>query len=54
MKKYQKWITVGVIAFLAALGVVTGYFLQQQKVNKERSLIFIPKTEGAAMISGHL
>ena len=30
MKKYKKWIAMGVIGFLIFLGFFTGYILQEQ------------------------
>ena len=30
MKKYKKWIAMGVIGFLIFLGFFTGYILQKQ------------------------
>ena len=45
MKKYKKWIAMGVIGFLIFLGFFTGYILQRQKSSTPLSLIYIPKTE---------
>ena len=45
MKKYKKWIAMGVIGFLIFLGFFTGYILQKQKSSTPLSLIYIPKTE---------
>lgn len=46
MKGYKKWITVGVIAFLVAAAVLSGYAMRRRKAVTPYSLIYIPKTEG--------
>lgn len=45
MKKYKKWITVGVFAFLVISALLAGYVMRQKKKSTPYSLVYIPKTE---------